>query len=467
MGQLIKLNIRPSKGASFQLEIDVDCNIRQLKEKIGEKLDNLSPDHMKLVYSGRILKDDDICDTYKLREGHTVHVVKSTPKSSASEPNGSPSTTEPTATSSSSSPANTSTPAVSSQPPLSTFNPASAFGQTNQGGMFGNMPPMAMDPDTMRQMMDSPFMQSLLSNTDFVQSIIMSDPQIKALVEQNPEIGHAIRDPAFLRQSMEMMRNPELMREMQRSNDRALSNIEALPGGFNHLRRIFNTVQDPLESSLGRSDPSTDEANERLARQLNVSSIPENQINTQALPNPWAATASAQNNNTPNQTTNAAPTAAPQNPFAGLFGAGNGSPGPMMFPFMGMPPASQQNQQNPSDTPQQQTTANAGGNNTALPFWADPNFIQASLRFQQAMMAGQQQQPQQPPAFPGMWGLGPLSGQGSAAPAANTEPPETRFQSQLAQLEEMGFSERQANVRALLATNGNVQAAIEYLLSQQ
>lgn len=50
-------------------------------------------------------------------------------------------------------------------------------------------------------------------------------------------------------------------------------------------------------------------------------------------------------------------------------------------------------------------------------------------------------------------------------PSPNTEPPETRFRSQLAQLEEMGFTERQANVRALLATGGDVQAAIEYLLS--
>lgn len=39
------------------------------------------------------------------------------------------------------------------------------------------------------------------------------------------------------------------------------------------------------------------------------------------------------------------------------------------------------------------------------------------------------------------------------------------FRAQLEQLEEMGFSERQANVRALLATGGNVEAAIEYLLS--
>lgn len=47
----------------------------------------------------------------------------------------------------------------------------------------------------------------------------------------------------------------------------------------------------------------------------------------------------------------------------------------------------------------------------------------------------------------------------------STEPPETRFQSQLSQLEEMGFVEKQANIRALLATGGNVDAAVEYLLN--
>ncbi|KAG8975752.1 hypothetical protein FRB90_009427 [Tulasnella sp. 427] len=55
-------------------------------------------------------------------------------------------------------------------------------------------------------------------------------------------------------------------------------------------------------------------------------------------------------------------------------------------------------------------------------------------------------------------------GAASATPAANLPPPEERFQTQLQQLADMGFSDARANVRALLATGGNVQAAIEYLL---
>lgn len=300
---------------------------------------------------------------------------------------------------------------------------------------FGNDTGMLnMDPEVVRQMMDSPFMQSLLDNPDFIRSMVMNNPQIKAIAEQNPEIGHLMSDPSFLRQSMEMMRNPELMREMQRNNDRALSNIEAIPGGFNHLRRMYSTIQEPMESAMSPSGiRSSEEANERLARQLNVESVPDNSLNTQALPNPWApqqqTTRSSNSSSTPDQS------ALGQNPFASLFGGGSSSP-----------------------FGQQQSQTNSS---TSVPFWADPNFIQASMRMQQSLLSGQPQNNNTSSLFQQMM-MGNNTGTQAPTP---TEPPEVRFRDQLAQLEEMGFSEKNANVRALLATGGNVEAAIEYLLT--
>jgi len=66
----------------------------------------------------------------------------------------------------------------------------------------------------------------------------------------------------------------------------------------------------------------------------------------------------------------------------------------------------------------------------------------------------------------GPFGLGGGGGGGSAAPAApsDTRPPEERFETQLQQLNEMGFTNASQNVRALLATAGNVHGAIEYIL---
>ena len=48
---------------------------------------------------------------------------------------------------------------------------------------------------------------------------------------------------------------------------------------------------------------------------------------------------------------------------------------------------------------------------------------------------------------------------------APQEPPEVRFQVQLGQLTDMGFYNVDENIRALLATGGNVQLAVERLLS--
>lgn len=45
--------------------------------------------------------------------------------------------------------------------------------------------------------------------------------------------------------------------------------------------------------------------------------------------------------------------------------------------------------------------------------------------------------------------------------------PEVRFQQQLEQLNAMGFINREANLQALIATGGDVNAAIERLLGSQ
>ena len=47
----------------------------------------------------------------------------------------------------------------------------------------------------------------------------------------------------MLRQTMEMMRNPNAMQQAMRSQDLAMSQIENLPGGFSALRRMYEEVK--------------------------------------------------------------------------------------------------------------------------------------------------------------------------------------------------------------------------------
>lgn len=50
------------------------------------------------------------------------------------------------------------------------------------------------------------------------------------LLQRNPEISHMLNNPELLRQTMELARNPAMLQELMRSHDRALSNLESIPG---------------------------------------------------------------------------------------------------------------------------------------------------------------------------------------------------------------------------------------------
>jgi len=66
-------------------------------------------------------------------------------------------------------------------------------------------------------------------------------------------------------------------------------------------------------------------------------------------------------------------------------------------------------------------------------------------------------------------GQGGLGGSGLGAPLGGSpaQPPEERYRSQLEQLAAMGFINREANLQALIATFGDVNAAVERLLQNR
>jgi ubiquilin len=78
----------------------------------------------------------------------------------------------------------------------------------------------------------------------------------------------------------------------------------------------------------------------------------------------------------------------------------------------------------------------------------------------------EQQQQQAPPFNPfAAFGNPMFPGASATAAPTDTRPPEERFQVQLQQLNEMGLWDAAKNIRALQATNGDVNAAIEMLFS--
>jgi len=462
----INVKFRSSNGDAFDMCFDPgQLTVQQLKERLVTQI-SIPADNMRLVYSGRVLKDEDMVDLYGVKEGHTIHVVRGAANRAAEQ-------------------------AANVTPTTSTQRNVNGTA-TNPFGInhFGT----SLEQD-MRNMMNSPVIRQLLSNPEIVRSMVMQNPTMRQMIERNPEIGHIINDPSFIRQTMDMARNPELMREMMRNNDRALANLETIPGGFNHLRRMYHTLQEPLESAGRHNDQSSEAANQRLAQLLNVERPPEGQINNVPLPNPW----------TPR---NSATIANASNPFGSLSGI---SPYSMMgFPptqlsFSPSPaasrnaPTTQAPTQSTTGTPSTGTSttnsSTTGSSNSTtssnmpapsfmLPTNAqnistpnDPEFIR---RFQQLMqrymtspqiVSSRQQMPQYYPASffgsPNPFFTPSLSATQTPVSTQPSEPPETRFRTQLQTLEEMGFVDQAANIRALLATGGDVNSAIEFLLAHR
>lgn len=141
---------------------------------------------------------------------------------------------------------------------------------------------------------------------------------------------------------------------------------------------------------------------------------------------------------------------APPNPFGNLFGGSDGGqPNPIAD-------AARNIMQNPQAM--QQMMQMMGGGAGANPFGG---FGQTPSTGAGAGDAGSQQAN----PFASLFGPGFGGGFGGPPPPADNRPPEEVYESQLRQLNEMGFYEFDRNVSALRRSGGNVQGAIEYLLN--
>merc|ERR1712127_1109934 len=146
------------------------------------------------------------------------------------------------------------------------------------------------NPDMMRQMLDNPMVQSLMSNPDIIREMMMSNPQMQSLVERNPEIQHMLNNPQLMRETMELARNPSALNELMRNHDRALSNLESVPGGFNALQRIYRDVEEPmLNATRDSANPfAALSGNNNSSTTTSTTATPATE-NTEPLPNPWGA----------------------------------------------------------------------------------------------------------------------------------------------------------------------------------
>uniref|UniRef100_A0A8B9V4M1 Ubiquilin 4 n=1 Tax=Anas zonorhyncha TaxID=75864 RepID=A0A8B9V4M1_9AVES len=538
----------------------------QFKEEISRRF-KAKQDQLVLIFAGKILKDGDTLNQHGIKDGLTVHLVIKTPQkvqdptAAASAPNAA---SAPTSTSPS--------PAAPSQPSTSSSAASDAGSRRSSGSGTGGGPgdggpnsatsilsgfggitglgnlgmgsanfmelqqqmqrQLMSNPEMLSQIMENPLVQNMMSNPDLMRQMIMANPQMQQLMERNPEISHMLNNPELMRQTMELARNPAMMQEMMRNQDRALSNLESIPGGYNALRRMYTDIQEPMFSAA-REQFGNNPFSSLTGNSDSSSSQPLRTENREPLPNPWSPTPPASQSQAPNSegstgpaTTQSTPTVS--NPF-GLNAASIGavarrcmfnSPemqGLLMMQTLAQNPdfAAQIMVNVPlfAGNPQLQEQLRLQlpvflqqmQNPDSLSILTNPRAMQALLQIQQGLQTLQTEAPGLVPSLGsfGMPRMPPSSTGGStipenpvpsastpasASPAGGGNPqqqlmqqmiqllaggssqaqsPEVRFQQQLEQLNAMGFINREANLQALIATGGDINAAIERLLGSQ
>lgn len=517
----IALNIRCSNGNKFSVRATLRSTVVAFKDLLAQNCD-VPPNQQRLIYKGRILKDDQTLDSYGLQADHTIHMVRgSAPAASAPTTGGSVA-------------GNANTPSVGSQggavsiEGLGFGGGAPLFPGLGLGGLGGSgsglpefeqvQQQLTQNPNMMRDMMNMPAIQNILNNPEVMRGMIMSNPQMREIIDRNPELAHILNDPAILRQTLEAARNPELMREMMRNTDRAMSNIESSPEGFNMLRRMYENVQEPFLNATTTGGAAANDnpfaallGNQGVATQTRgVSNNPSGTgtettpgaalPNSNPLPNPWGGTGGGAQTNAGSRVSVGDARAPPL--VSGLGGLG--LPGldrttgmPDLNQLMQNPAVSQMMQSllsNPqymeqvvSQNPQLRSMFDSNPqlremmqNPEVLRQLTSPQMMQQMMSLQQLLPQLNQQQSSLDPtqtnaaAAAGtqnnmgldllMSMFGGLGAPGMAAPNVPDVPAEQLYATQLSQLQEMGFFDTQENIRALRATSGNVHAAVERLL---
>ena len=81
-------------------------------------------------------------------------------------------------------------------------------------------------------------------------NLMQSNPQLQAMMDANPDLRQVMNDPATMRNAMQMMRNPNAMREAMRHQDIAISQLENHPEVLIHFFLSRFSVVAPHYFSL-------------------------------------------------------------------------------------------------------------------------------------------------------------------------------------------------------------------------
>lgn len=237
------------------------------------------------------MKDSDTLKAHNVKDGLTVHlVIKSKPQAEPERPSRPPADVRQTPF------------GLNQLGGLAGLNALGAGSNTFMDLQAQMQNELMSNPDMVRTVLDNPLVQQMMNNPEVMRSLLTSNPQMQDLMQRNPEISHMLNNPDLLRQTMELARNPAMLQELMRSHDRAMSNLESVPGGYSALQRIYRDIQEPMMNAATESFAGNPFSG--LVDNSTGANPQQGAENRDPLPNPWA---SRNANNQQSNTANAAP----------------------------------------------------------------------------------------------------------------------------------------------------------------
>ncbi|KAH9592977.1 Ubiquitin-associated domain [Trypanosoma melophagium] len=278
--------------------------------------------------------------------------------------------------------------------------------------------------------MMEPIIDMMVQNPRFMDAVLGADPAMKRILKGNPEMERMLRDPETLKSFIMAQMDPEQRRLMSRDLQLQMAQVSAIPGGEQLLERYVTSILQELDSDGDPTQRDTaTEVDEEQARP-----DPNKEANCEALPNPWkqqssSASSSSMQNNLDWMGPNTDMTNFLLNNLGGENPSGSGNSAfPSFLQLLG------------------NSSLMSGDNPFATAGSFVPQGVEASNRETMAQPS-------------------------TTAPASekttdNAAKDKTQWAAQLAMLKDMGFDDEALCLEALNETNGDVDAAVSFIVDK-
>lgn len=83
----VSFKVKTSSDGNHSVTMAETATVLDLKNKLaGDEYENVPADRQRLIYSGRVMKNEEPLSTYKIKAGNTIHMVKSAQSNAAQNP---------------------------------------------------------------------------------------------------------------------------------------------------------------------------------------------------------------------------------------------------------------------------------------------------------------------------------------------------------------------------------------------